>query len=450
VIFWREAMANPLGDVRPLLKVATDAVCDQTSKTLGARTSDGSRQYPGDRAVGSVDVQGIVSDQDNDFALVEIRWSASVHEADRRGNVEDCGQWARRRSLYVLMRRSDVTSQLTRAITSAHCANCGAAESPLTAHSCEFCGTVLNDGRLDWILYEVHKLPNSAGAIVWTNKLKTHRSRQSPDATDKEFAPWYANSDVLVWAACVMAPELQAQSEQRTRLLAIGRKAGVPDANVESLIDAVQGKSTQELLEETKTDDFVAMIPQNHVEAAQLLQQLTEIVLLDGTITDHEQETLLHIGRLMDFSPYDVRLMINKRQACIASSGSSVPNAQTSTHGGYQSALLDALFCVAAADRKITAGERKGAIRAMARIGRKLTKAELRDALATFSDKRKQLGWKDYLFACCQELERQCQGNGRKRLARRAVADVARADTAVDRSSKMVIAKITRAINGAA
>ena len=137
---------------------------------MKANRKDDGRKYIGDRSVGSVDLQKIVRDRSNDYALVEVRWAGNIHLVDRQGRVEDLRGWKRYRTLFVLMRKRGVKTNVQRSVNSAHCVCCGAPESDVVSDACEYCEEVLNTGQHDWVLSALHPA-SSQRATKWLSRL---------------------------------------------------------------------------------------------------------------------------------------------------------------------------------------------------------------------------------------------------------------------------------------
>ena len=186
VIFWRKAMADRLGNIDPLAKMASDKFCELYRQCLATR-GDGRRHYYGDCAVGAVIVRGVIGEGKLHHALVEVRWSGRrmLRQPDGRG--VDAGDSVVYRSMFVLVRRNGVQTNVDDVVSSSHCPSCGAPEERLAAHACEFCGTVLNNGRHDWVLVAIHHMNSNdaqgllARARAWTGvhclRLKTAKRR---------------------------------------------------------------------------------------------------------------------------------------------------------------------------------------------------------------------------------------------------------------------------------
>ncbi len=117
VIFWRKAMADRLGDMRPLEKMALSAFCADYPQRWGPDKA--LRRYWGDAAVGSVETLGILPGEAQDRALVEVRWAGRTFVAPVGQRPQPAGENALFRSLYVLVRRAGVQSDVAKTVTSA-------------------------------------------------------------------------------------------------------------------------------------------------------------------------------------------------------------------------------------------------------------------------------------------------------------------------------------------
>lgn len=154
VIFFRKFLADRLGVIDPLGKVATDRFCEGYEKKL--RPNDfGKRVVYIHPRILAADVSGVIAEEPFDRALMHIRWSARRGTIDRHGELELEKDPMQISTMMVLVRKHGAKTRIERTITSSHCPKCGAPESNNASHSCEFCHTVLNDGELEWTLADV-------------------------------------------------------------------------------------------------------------------------------------------------------------------------------------------------------------------------------------------------------------------------------------------------------
>jgi len=154
VIFFRKFLADRLGAIDPLGKVATDRFCAGYEKKLAPDDFGRRTVYLHPRIL-AADVSGVIAEEPFDQALMHIRWSARRGTIDRNGALELEKDPLQISTMMVLVRKHGARTRIERTITSSHCPKCGAPESNNASHACEFCHTVLNDGALEWTLADV-------------------------------------------------------------------------------------------------------------------------------------------------------------------------------------------------------------------------------------------------------------------------------------------------------
>ncbi|MGY8653196.1 MAG: TIM44-like domain-containing protein [Verrucomicrobiia bacterium] len=302
VIFWRKAMADRLGDVKPILKMATAEACESYNAQYVSDAADGDRRYYGDCSVGSVELRGIAGDDDFDYAMVEIRWSANRFSASSEGVVSDLGHWRQYRSLYVLARRTGVATNLERAIDSAHCSGCGAPESELASHACEYCGAALNTGDHDWVLVD-SPFRATPKARSWLGRLKSEtQSIQTPSPVPAAMAG-PSQSEALAWMINVLAADGHIQEDERAAVLQLASKVGVSEPMVDGLIQAALA------------GELDAPAPPDNDSARAWLELAADVALADGVVQPTEEAALLKLGSSAGYIRADLVIVINKRKA---------------------------------------------------------------------------------------------------------------------------------------
>lgn len=306
VIFWRRAMADRLGDLAPLSKVATNEFCAATAPKLTMQ-SDG-RRYLGNCSVGSLSMVGVLREQDADRALVEVQFSAHDFRQARDGTVSDLGNWRRFRRLMVLRRNKGVTSNVSHSLNSANCPSCGAPETNLVSHACEFCGEVLNQGRFAWVL---EQFPSWGGAEArrWQERLKAmSATRQTiPAETIEEVAPGIGADlcplDGLAWVIKVLTADGKMHEQERQQLVELARRNSISLQTVKSL------------LSDERSAELDAPDPPDVDTARRWLGDMTDMALVDGEISREEKRVLIDVGRASGLAAYDINLVIAKRRA---------------------------------------------------------------------------------------------------------------------------------------
>ncbi len=156
VIFWRKAASDRLGKLDSMRKVTSPRYLDLYSTRLRGAAAE--RTYFGDCAVGAVDTLKFIpaaADSSPDKALIGIRWSGYSMNVGPDGSRSKVGDNDPHHTLFVLMRKAGVKTEVAKGISSAHCPNCGAPEAGGVNGACEFCGTTLNDGSSGWVLDDI-------------------------------------------------------------------------------------------------------------------------------------------------------------------------------------------------------------------------------------------------------------------------------------------------------
>ncbi len=435
VAFWRKAMADRLGDTRPLLKVATSEICHEYDAEYKKGNSGKERRYLGGCSVGSVQLRGVVEEEDSDYSLVMIHWSANEFGVNARGVVRDHAGWQRYRTLYVLRRYRGVHTNVQRAIDSAHCPNCGAPESDLASHACEFCEMVLNDGRHDWVLSECHAMTSGA-AQTWLEKAKkTSRSSSTPvgnDALGDPEEPSY--SDVLAWATSVFAADKVIDDRERQVIHQLAIKQQMPETMLAGLIDrALAG-------------ELDAPSPTPATRRA-WMEQMVDVALLDGQVQSDEQAVLLQLGRHAGLADTDVALLMAKRRAKrLREARRSEGNRRQSTNRPeVWRVLLEALCCVMVADGRASRAERDAIVEILDKTRSRATPAEIDESIADFVSRVKDVGLREVLDRCSEGVELCCTKRGNRKVFKRAFQIVAEADDNLHEKEKYVINRLMAA-----
>jgi uncharacterized tellurite resistance protein B-like protein len=216
------------------------------------------------------------------------------------GAPSDLGQWSRYRSLYVLAKREGVGTNVQRAIESAHCPGCGAPESDLASHACEYCGAVLNTGDYDWTLVDADFF-NTPKAKQWLDKLLA-----APQPVDFEEVSRSVPSpaDALAWMINMLAADGEIHPEERLAVLQIAKKAGmdVPEPMVDGLIHvALKG-------------ELDAPPPPDLTVGRKWMELMADVALVDGLAHPSEEKVLVALGSSIGLTRADVVILINKRR----------------------------------------------------------------------------------------------------------------------------------------
>ncbi|MCA9224005.1 MAG: TIM44-like domain-containing protein [Planctomycetales bacterium] len=329
VIFWRKAAADRAGDVRPLTKMATTEFCEQYASGFRRDSRDGdARQFWGECAVGSVDVLALLpaaignaasanasangNGRDHsaeldgagmDRALIEVRWSGTKHSLDPRQGLRALGDSSAFRTMFVLSRRQGARTNVDQTIASAHCPNCGAPETNVASHGCEFCGETLNDGSHDWVLTAIHPM-NSAEAHELIRQAREHAQSNVQDVATLTDRPPQA-SQQLAWAIKMALADNELDEREMKMLQRAAAHRRVDHEWLDAMIEAA------------RRDQLDVPMPPDRAAARQWLTSMADVSLWDGRISESELRLLCQAGAAYDYSAYDVKQLVRERRARI-------------------------------------------------------------------------------------------------------------------------------------
>ena len=305
VIFWRKSMADRLGEIAPLAKVASDEYCAAYADKFEMKSLG--RTYLGNCSVGALSMTGVVRDEDVDHALIHVHYSAHVFRKDHDGKVTDMKNWKRYRSMMVLRRNKGVTSNVGLSLNSANCPSCGAPETSLVSHSCEFCGEVVNQGRYDWVMEQFHSW-NSPEAREWQERLDEKAdvieamAVDVPDSQSVVVDAELTSLDELAWTVKVLAADGKIHEQEKRQLAELAQRNSIPPQLAESLLSEPLA-------------DLDAPDPPDHATARRWLGDMTDMALVDGEISLEEKRLLTEVGRSSGLLAADINLIIAKRRA---------------------------------------------------------------------------------------------------------------------------------------
>jgi hypothetical protein len=304
VVFWRKVMADRLGQIDPLAKMASPEFCEPYASTLTAL--DGSRRYVGDCAVGSVDVRGVLSKPPRDAVLVEIRWSGTEFVAERGQPPKRSKRGLAVRQLFVFGRNSGVVTDVGSSVSSSHCPGCGAPESDLTSNACQFCGEVLNDGSHDWVLDQILAM-NSPEAQQWLRQLAAETVVEAqvigpatgPVSSQADEPP--RGKELLIWMVKMALADQQLDDRERKLLVRMAENQQVPLDELNALVlSAEQGT-------------LEAPTPANREQGREWLVAMADMSVRDGKVQAAEYQMLRQVGAKLNWTDYDIKRLLRER-----------------------------------------------------------------------------------------------------------------------------------------
>ncbi|MEK6234210.1 MAG: Tim44-like domain-containing protein, partial [Planctomycetales bacterium] len=326
VIFYRKAMAERVGAVAPIAKMASEEYCQQLVPTFSP-DAQGTRKYWGDCAVGAVDTVGLLPGDGSDLALVEVRWSAYLFDAKRGQPPRKTDHNRAFRSLLVLTRNSGVKTDATQAMASNNGPSCGAPEEKLTSHACEFCGEVLNRGTHDWVLHqflpliddEARRLVQQARAIeeqkiraIEEQKAKAAAGANNDAGANNTAGANLPNNNgpgqmsLILWAIKqALADDDHIDQGEREVIAHFAQQRGVSPQHVDRLITAAG------------QDDLDLPVPIDKAQENRWLRDMADAILWDGKVTRDEFKMLKQAGAPLGYDHRDLKSLLKIRQKVV-------------------------------------------------------------------------------------------------------------------------------------
>ncbi len=305
VMFWRVMEATRYGKTDFIRKIACESFCQRFSKRYLRLNSQGQRAFPDEVAVGAVKTLGVVSGDQWDQLLVQVRWSAVNSVVDKQGQTRQAHAGASIRThVYVLKRLHGIQSDVSKTLTSAHCQSCGAPVTHSASNACAFCKTVMNNGDQDWILDDID-LPY--GQAIQTLRSQFDQTDQTDQAVQTDFigpppipgGPAPSGMEACAWLINVMIADGRITPKERALILRYTSARGMSRHRAESLLAGA--------LESGKIE---APEPSGKEQARVWLASMVQMALIDGTVSKEEMRILLMFGKKLGWVRYDVQRLI--------------------------------------------------------------------------------------------------------------------------------------------
>jgi uncharacterized tellurite resistance protein B-like protein/predicted nucleic acid-binding Zn ribbon protein len=293
VMFWRKAMADRVGKIDPVRKMATNEFCTSYAGVLSPQP-DGSRAYIGDCAVGGSHLLGLIPGETEDSAVLELAWEGERMIAAGGTGIQKTGQRIQTHSLYILKRKAGVTSDPGKGVSSAHCPNCGAPITSDTSSGCSFCGTVLNDGTQGWVLATITSAASDLGR-QWTARISS--------STAASNAPRISRAGVLAWTVNMVAADGTVDVKERELLKSLAVKCQVEQIRVDQMIEmALAGR-------------LGVPDPPDKATALVWLTTMAATAMAEGRLRPQEAKILSRAAQRFGFSDSDVNSLLREQYA---------------------------------------------------------------------------------------------------------------------------------------
>jgi predicted nucleic acid-binding Zn ribbon protein len=288
VMFWRKVMADRMGYVDPLRKVATNDFCQKYAQRL-IPDPEGTRIFFADCAVGAVQALGVTRNDKTQEAVVQVWWEGAQCSCRHEEPMVVGQERAHGHHLFVLQRPAGTTSDPGNSVSSSHCPSCGAPITSDVSSKCEFCGTVLNDGRHGWVLTAIHTEASSEGAAI----LDSLRHRA-------QWTPGVAPTGLVGWAIKTALADGKLDLEEERTVMSLATKNCVPPESVRQMVAAAQ-------MGHLNLPD-----PPDAPTAHRWLAAMADVAMADGSPQPQELTLMSSIAKKYGFSDGDVALLLRQ------------------------------------------------------------------------------------------------------------------------------------------
>ena len=273
VAFFRRLEAERTASVKPLRKLATQAFCEALAPTLG-------KSFRARCGVGSVDVAGFVSGNETEQAVVIITWSGTEFRIERPEVFREGGETGVRSEVFVLSREATARTDPDQAVSSAHCPNCGGPRTDNVSASCDFCGCVLNDGRLGWVLDAIHAVSSPAAQQL----LQRCRAQVTAGPPPLPPMPSMRGPALIGWLVQTVYADGRLDPDEEAMLRQAAQRWEVAPATLEGVLSAARSGSLQ------------VATPMDANEARAWLETMIEAAFANGTLDRSEIAVLQRLA----------------------------------------------------------------------------------------------------------------------------------------------------------
>lgn len=316
VMFWRKLEAERIGKIEPLRKISRNEFSDAQLQWLKPDNS-GARRFFTNCAVGAIGLLGLELKDPQDIAYIEVIWSGwpstqvpgqAILTADNPINFKH---------VFVLGRKHGAQTKLETTLASSHCPACGAPEQTSTANECAYCGSVMNDGKQEWVLESVVDRSDKQVSEIIT-RMNQLAKRQQPAAVSANGngisgkttgAPAdnlaFSGLEMLRWTVAMMLADGQIDAKEMEMIKDLARKRDINETRLQQVVS--------ELKAATSPVEHVMTTSQLQADR-QLLVQLARVALADGALSNEEREMLLKVGQKISMTGVDIDMLLTRER----------------------------------------------------------------------------------------------------------------------------------------
>jgi len=300
VIFWHLRAAEFFADSDYLRKCALPEYLTENGDAFRSK-DDGRHRFYADAAVGSVEVDSVVVNEDSgdfDAVYVHITWSGHLEELPVPSLVKPDYDSSRLMSqAFKLVRRSDVTTDSSHSLSSFHCPGCGAPQSVSSNGNCEYCGLAQNDGSSDWVLAKVEPYYVYSMRRAQTVEQPLERPLDS-HLSDED------NRRLIQCAAAVMLADGEIDPKEEQLLTSMAERRNINRDELQSLINQVRADGIT-----------IPIAVGDNAGNYEFIKALVRMCLADGKVTAQERAMIQSLVHHMGYLDADIDIMIAEERA---------------------------------------------------------------------------------------------------------------------------------------
>ncbi|HAE38344.1 MAG TPA: hypothetical protein DCG57_06865 [Candidatus Riflebacteria bacterium] len=322
VMFWRKAEAERIGKIEPLRKIARNEFCDSQQQWLKPDQSGARRFYTG-CAVGAIDLLGVELLEPDDNAFAEVIWSGIPSFLMPGKGIETAGQPINFRHVFVLGRKHGAKTKLESSLASSHCPSCGAPEQTGNENECSYCGSVMNDGKSEWVLdavvdrsdpkvKEILDRLSAASKVIsdeaHAKAVAKHGAKGGVAATQPLDDFGISGIELLRWTVAMMLADGHIDNKEMKMIRDLADKRDIPEARIQQIIDEFKAV----------IDPVVHVMQTSKIAADNdLLRHIARVALADGKLTTEETDMLKTVGNKIGLTSIDINMMLKRERNAI-------------------------------------------------------------------------------------------------------------------------------------
>lgn len=322
VMFWRKTEAERIGKIEPLRKIARNEFCDSQMQWLKPDQSGSRRFYTG-CAVGAIDLLGVELLEPDDNAFVEVIWSGIPSTQVPGKDIKAAGRPINFRHVFVVGRKHGAQTKLESSLASSHCPACGAPEQTGSENECAYCGSVMNDGKSEWVLDAVvdrndaqvkDVISRLNAAVRNISGGKSAKTASKPGAKDGAGVPSplddfsISGVELLRWTIAMSLADGYIDTKEMNMVKDFAKKRDIPEDRLQSIISEFKAVP----------DPFAHVTQTSKISADQeLMRHIARVALADGKLTAEEIDMLKAVGSKIGMSDIDVNMLLKRERKAI-------------------------------------------------------------------------------------------------------------------------------------